>query len=249
MRDLLYLSETKMRALVPQLPARVRRRLGLEAGINAGVLSVRATLPAEQQPSHVPLLDPVIEILEAERQPRLRTDPELRAGDWIQFDEEFQFGEAPPAPYTDLPAHDLVYFVAREGEPTRFLLCGSRAHLLDRRQVPDGEHDYWSGFYTTALLAYVRRTAALPLPDEAALADPPDVSGSLDTRGTACADPQIVLRDIGYGIGALTWSPAITWSGSAALAGHARVLAVGPTFVLATPLYVEYAPASGSPRG
>ncbi len=37
MRDLLYLSENKMRILVPQLPVRWRRRLGLEAGFNLGL--------------------------------------------------------------------------------------------------------------------------------------------------------------------------------------------------------------------
>lgn len=37
MRDLLYLSENEMRAPIPQLPGRLRRRLGFEAGLNAGV--------------------------------------------------------------------------------------------------------------------------------------------------------------------------------------------------------------------
>jgi hypothetical protein len=52
MRDLLYLSESKMQALVPQLPGRTIRRLGLEAGVSAGLISLKVTLPGEvgQQP-------------------------------------------------------------------------------------------------------------------------------------------------------------------------------------------------------
>jgi hypothetical protein len=235
MRDLLYLSETKMRALVPQLPGRTRKRLGLEAGINAGLISVRATLPPDQQPSLIAALDQVIEMLEAERLPRWRSDPQLRAGDWIQFAEDFRFGEAPMA-RGSRPAHDLVYFMASDG-PAPFVLCGSRAHLLDKRQVPDAERDAWAGFYTTALLDYTRRLAELP--DEAAVADPPQLAGNMEVRGIPVEDDDDrVMRDLGYAVRELS-RPGTRWTGHAMLSGHARVLAASG-FVLATPLYVEY---------
>src|ERR1019366_2570269 len=145
MRDLLYFSETKMRTLVPQLPSRLLKRLGLEAGVSAGLISIKATLPPEQSPSLIGALDQVIKMLSAERLPRWRTDPQVRAGGWIQFEEAFSFGEALPS--ADLADHDLVYFVATP-DPLPFLLCGSRAHLLDKRQVtavgPPG-----TGYYTT----------------------------------------------------------------------------------------------------
>lgn len=67
MRELLYLSENKMRALVPQLPGRLRRKLGFEAGLNAGVASVTATLPSEPQPSSIAALDAVIKMIEKNR--------------------------------------------------------------------------------------------------------------------------------------------------------------------------------------
>jgi hypothetical protein len=69
MRDLLYLSENKMRALVSQLPGQLRRRLGFEAGINAGVMSAKATLQSESQPSLVALLDAVVEMIEQGKGP------------------------------------------------------------------------------------------------------------------------------------------------------------------------------------
>ena len=97
-RDLLYLSENKMRALVPQLPGKLRKRLGFEAGLNVGVLSAKATLPGESsQPSSVAALDAVVEMIEREKGSRWRTDPDLRAGDWIQFDAEFRYGDAATA--------------------------------------------------------------------------------------------------------------------------------------------------------
>jgi hypothetical protein len=72
MRDLLYLSENKLRALVPQLPGQLRRRLGFEAGLNVGVASARASLPGEPQPSSIALLDAVVEMIEQEKGSRWR---------------------------------------------------------------------------------------------------------------------------------------------------------------------------------
>ena len=128
MRDLLYFSEAKMRSLVPQLPARLRKRLGFEAGVSAGLFSIKATLPPDQASSLIGALDQVIEMLAAERFPRWRTDPEIRTGDWIQFTEDFRFGEVSSV----LPSAtnlDLVFFSATSGPP--FLLCGSGVHLLE----------------------------------------------------------------------------------------------------------------------
>src|SRR5437016_151262 len=140
MRDLLYLSENKMLALVPQLPGQLRRRLGFEAGINAGVASAKASLPGESQPSSVALLDSVVEMIEREKGSRWRTDSDLRAGDWIQFEEEFRYGDAATAGYLrDRRCHDqaaghalsgLVYFAATDAEAP-FVLCGSSVHVLD----------------------------------------------------------------------------------------------------------------------
>lgn len=235
MRDLLYLSETKMRALVPQLPGRVLRRLGLEAGLNAGLVSLRATLPPQpQEPSLITALDQVIDMIDTERLPGWRTDPQLAAGDWIQFEEEFRFGEAPPAPGR-LPGRDLVYFVATD-DTVPFVLCGSRAHVVDMRQVPDAQHSHGVGFYTSAVLDFTRRTAALP--DEAALAEVPSLAGNMDSRGVVTQDADQVARDLRYGMGWLSGA-RVDWPGRAVLSGHARVLAAGD-FVLATPLYVEY---------
>src|SRR5262249_10930079 len=96
MRDLLYLSESKMAVLVPQLPGRVRERLGMEAGLNAGVLSLRASLSSDSRTSPVGALNAVVKMIERKHGHRQRTDRGLAVGSWIKFEEEFRFGSAWP---------------------------------------------------------------------------------------------------------------------------------------------------------
>jgi hypothetical protein len=249
MRDLLYLSENKMRALIPQLPGQARRRLGFEAGFNAGVVAAKASLPGESQPSPVALLDAVVDMIEREKGSRWRTDSELSAGDWIQFEEEFRYGSAETDSY--LGAHDeaarralagLVYFAATDAE-VPFVLCGSSVHVLERWQPADSGENRVGRFYLAAVLAYARRLAELP--DEAAITDDAVLAAQPDSVRSQNA--------LVYGLRQLCedvrdderngWA-----TGPVRLSGHARVLAVvprrvpgGPPAVLATPLYVEYA--------
>ena len=91
MHDLLYLSESKMQALVPQLPAQLKSRLGIEAGINIWFASIRATLPGDVQRSPLAVLDAVVQMIERDRGVQLRTEPALIVGDWIRFEEEFWY--------------------------------------------------------------------------------------------------------------------------------------------------------------
>jgi hypothetical protein len=231
MRDLLYLSENKMRALVPQLPGQVRRRLGFEAGLNVGVASAKASLPGEAQSSSIALLDAVVEMIEREKGSRWRTDPDLRAGDWVQFEEEFRYGDAATA---GKALAGLVYFAATDGEAP-FVLCGSSVHVLDRWQSGDEPGRRVGRFYMDALLDYARELAGLP--DEAAVTEftPPPTRDSL-RYALGFLTRVETQRDPGWAAGPVR------------LSGHARVLAVEPDpdgerppAVLATPLYVQYA--------
>jgi len=233
MRDLLYLSENKMRALAPQLPGRLRRRLGFEAGLNVGVVSARASLPGEPQPSSIALLDAVVEMIERDKGSRWRTDVELRAGDWIQFEEEFRYGDAALAGDA---LSGLVYFAATD-PAALFVLCGSSVHVLDRWQSGDGPGQRVGYFYMDALLACARQLAELP--DEAATTEftPPETGSALQRAlGWLC---RVETRDD---------RPNGWVTGPVRLSGHARVLAAEPSpapreppYVLATPLYVQYA--------
>jgi len=240
MRDLLYLSENKMRALVPQLPGQLRRRLGFEAGLNAGVVSAKATLQSESQPSSVALLDAVVEMIERERGSRWRTDSDLRAGDWIQFEEQFCYGDAETWPYS-LSDQDsghalsgLVYFAATDAEPPPFVLCGSSVHVLDRWQSGNSSDKRVGRFYMDALVAYARKLAEMP--DEAAATE--FVPPTRPREGPLAYALWVLCRSAQLGDSDWATEPV-------RLSGHARVLAVIPAReapgVLATPLYVEYA--------
>ena len=261
MRDLLYLSENKMRALVPQLPGRLRRRLGFEAGLNVGMASAKATLPADSQPSSIALLDAVVEMIEREKGSLWRTDPDLRAGDWIQFDEEFRYGDAATEKYLNEYLDDsedpvaervydpgtgatylraigalsgLIFFAATEGS-VPFVLCGSSVHVLDRWQSGDSPGKQVGYSYMASLIAYARQLGKLP--DEAAATEfaPPG-----RWRGVLGVALDELCSETKRNSGWVTEPVQLT--------GHARVLAVGdgtetegPSGVLATPLYVEYA--------
>jgi hypothetical protein len=151
-RDLLYLSETKMKDLAPQLPRKALKRLGMEAGLNVGVLSLRATLSPSEQTSQVALLDSVINMIENSRLTRRRSDPDLHAGDWVQFEEAFVYGRTPPTTKHPLPPGELVYFNAVAPHSKGFSLCGLPSHLKGAHYNQEDEEAGVSIDQTEAML-------------------------------------------------------------------------------------------------
>ncbi|MEU2931052.1 SAVMC3_10250 family protein [Streptomyces sp. NPDC007251] len=235
MRDLLYLSESKMGVLVPQLPGRVRDRLGLEAGLNAGVLSLKASMASDSRTSLVGALDAALKMIERKYGHRQRTEAGLAVGHWIEFDEEFRFGSAWPGG-DGVRGHPvvegLVYFAAAQyPERPPFVLVGSAAHLLDRRRpTGDGTSDgqQVGHYYVEAIRAYAR--ALQELPGHAAIGYLPEL-GATDRALSAVT--LLCEREAPHTEG---WTPPVR------LAGVARILAVDNSgSILATPLYIEYA--------
>jgi hypothetical protein len=226
-----------MQVLVPQLPGRLRRRLGYEAGANVGFISFKVALPGEvQQQSAVAALDAIVRMIEKGSSVRRRTDVGLAPGDWIQFDEEFRYGDDSTWQSVEEQAEStvptLVYFIAVEPPP--LVLCGSAAHVLDRRQPQDRSAPPGaSPYYASTFMYYVRELVKST--NEAALGSPEPL-------------PENYLSAIGWGVDTIWRSMQHVpgWSGAVRLAGHARVLAVeanpyeGGMCILATPLYVEY---------
>ncbi|MFC5753612.1 SAVMC3_10250 family protein [Actinomadura rugatobispora] len=254
-RDLLYLSENKMRVLSPQVPQQIWKKAGFEAGVNGGpafsqgpasrpfwarLFPARARGDAPQ--SSVTMLDPVIEMIEQQRKVRWFTDERLHAGDWVQFEDEFFYGDAAPAgmSYDEVVVvTGLVYFAARP-QGTPFVLIGSSANVLDRWQPPDSHIKTVGAYYVEAVRAYAARLARLP--DEAAESEftPP--------RSRRSSDHNLVQALRYLAPTARSVEPHSGWAaGPVTLRGHARVLAtpkveIWGRAILATPLYVEYAP-------
>ncbi|MFF1279399.1 SAVMC3_10250 family protein [Streptomyces sp. NPDC058299] len=236
MRDLLYLSETKMKVLTPQVPDRIRRRLGAEAGVNAGLMSLKATLASDsRQSSTVGALQAVVSMIEAKHGRRQRSDADLRVGDWIQIAEEFRYGDAWPGAAVRGPVVEgLVYFAAVAAPP--LLLVGSAAHVLDRRPPEDPPRPQVGVYYTEALRSYAQALRELP-------------DGAAHGRITP---PENVDRGVAYAVHTLCDIDAPEgreWTSPVRLAGLARVIGVWHDpgddhggWVLATPLYLEYAP-------
>ncbi|GAA2524348.1 hypothetical protein GCM10010276_89750 [Streptomyces longisporus] len=179
-------------------------------------------------------------MIEEKHGERSRHDVDLRVGDWIRLDEVFLYGRASSARDPAIERYNLVYFAAAELPPLALLASGY--HILDRRQPePTPQQCYDPGhFYMEALREEFRHLRELPGGGAVGtLPDPDDVEYS----------------NVGTSVGWLCGSDArqhrniIRWMPPTKLAGHARVLAVGNApggnherWLLATPLYLEYAP-------
>lgn len=245
MRDLLYVSENKMRVLSPQVPRQLWKRAGFEAGVNVGIASVKSTFPGDAPQPSVAMLDPVIEMIEQQRTVKWFTDEGVQAGDWVQFQDEFFYGDAASG-RTGLGleleevvvATGAVYFAAqRRARESPFVLIGSSANVVDRWQPPDSHVKAAGTYYMEAVRAYAARLARLP--DDGAESELTAPRSS--DRGLAQALNYLTPRSRSV-------EPHSGWAaGPVALSGHARVLAAPEDnnwgrAVLATPLYIEYAP-------
>ncbi|MGW0771959.1 SAVMC3_10250 family protein [Streptomyces sp. NPDC002676] len=223
--------------LAPQLSGRLRRRLGLEAGLNAGIASVKATFPSDSQPSSTAILDAVVAMIERSKGFRSRSDEDLRPGDWIQFEESFRYGLASgDGPRNgDATTAGVVYFAAAELPP--FVLVGSAVHVLDRRQSEEARALQGPPFYVDAIRAYAQRLAELPDEGGTTVFEPPSLTLHPVRLGSVSHCIRYLCLD--------SWAiPDV--SPPVRLSGHARVLAARtdrePRAVLATPLYAEYTP-------
>jgi hypothetical protein len=256
-RDLLYLSEPKMQALMHRLPDRTLRHLTVESGFDAGALAA------------------VIDLIEKQWGIRRRTDSGLRAGDWISFAEDFRYAPAYPGPRSpgdenDAAVPGLAYVSAQDRPP--FVMVASARCFLDRRPPGDDGPATSAGyFYMEALRLYASRVFSLQ--DEAAAAGPPDLSGNgLDSEDQ-------LLMSVGHLHSESTRIRSSSppeegppprpgedrpapppprrpvWLPRVRLSGLARVLRAGaprdadapdPVHILATPLHLEYAAANST---
>ncbi|GLX47754.1 hypothetical protein Shyhy01_07040 [Streptomyces hygroscopicus subsp. hygroscopicus] len=243
MQELVYLSDAKLRQFVPEGRrwTRIGQRLTalrLKTPTPVGEVSVEADLAQSgAEPGNAQRLTTVVG--HVEQHALWYQDPSVRAGRWVYFEaplnvfvigraglETVLFVDAPAARGADDPGH--------QGGVTRLLLHGSPQHLL--APFPRVHAEAY-GLVGSALHGVLWDLAL----------DPPPAADRIDSSGSLPRSPGIIR--LGRFLQVSNDNPA----GAAWMRGYARVStimetwgdregATGPRTVVATPLYVGYAP-------
>ena len=244
MRELVYLSEAKLKQFVAGRPRRLHGRAQVEGELTVpGIGGLRASSAApDQNAGAVAELKKVISALEkSDRAARWFADSRVQPGQWVHFDL--------PLCYTtiaDRGARAVVFLGSDEPADgsstvaaTRLLLHGSAEHLLDGQDGDAANRDGWrSPVRYTQVRQFIHLLYRLNRHSTSSDSEPD--ADELDLRSGRFLEGDVhevfeLLED--------ALAPRLT---AAWMAGYARVTAVlreeGFVTVLATPLYVEYAP-------
>jgi hypothetical protein len=229
-RELVYLSERKLRQFQDERPKRWFRRVK-EIGFKApfGVGEAKVAL-ADESASAAPNLDRVLrELDKSDRAPKWFEDETVSTGDWVTFEARLNYLVWP-----DKGA--LVLFVQppdQEPTPVRMLMQGSSVHVLECSQTTPIDIESQAALFGSSMLK-----------------DPGWLQFFFDNQMTGAAedihgDPRHSLIFVEEEVRRETLAETACW-----MAGLARVTYVGPVahdrgpgpsvFMLATPLYVEY---------
>lgn len=241
MQELIYLSDAKLRQFVPEARRRSwigRRLTALKLGASAASFSGNVEVALDKAGAEQNNADQLASVVEyIDRRAPWYWEPEVRAGAWVYFEAPLfaflpELGRAETVLFTDVPPGRAQGHEPPRG--TRLLLHGSRGHLL--AEVPP----------TTLRAPGINRSrlylAILPLESVAApTAD--QIDAPAPPRMPSASE--LSLGDL---VGAVSeLSDAAAW-----MRGYARVSLVtqapasemefGYHLVVATPLFVAYAP-------
>lgn len=225
MRELIYVSQAKLRQLMPDLPGRSGRLRDMEGEVKTPLggfkvgKAVRETGPG---------LARVVAALEASpRAPKWFADPEVRPGNWVHFEAPLSYAVTGSVTFfLDSAASSAAY---PTGGRLRLLLHGSQEHLVgappmagfDRSYGPLGSQ--WN-------YAIEQLNAHEPVVEETAF--DVDRHDAAEPRGR-------LMALVGRVSTAMQTEFTAAWMG-----GYARVTARYPrgqgALLAATPLYVEY---------
>ncbi|VVJ21325.1 Uncharacterised protein [Amycolatopsis camponoti] len=241
MRELVYVSDAKLRQVLPGLPKASAFR-GLEGSLELkGPVSTGAKFEKKASKETDQSLRKAVDVLEkSSRAPSWFADPDVRPGTWTHF-------EAPMA-YRVLSLHpgEALVFVdvdaATPEYPTggrlRLLLHGSAHHLLETRSGSERESERLRGSRWHEFAEMMR----LFLTDDAAAKDPDAAKTIQDYSEFYASRIWEDVRNL-----TRTLQPGYT---AAWMAGYARVTARIPTadgvVLAASPLYVEHIDSPGS---
>lgn len=225
MRELIYVSQAKLRQLVPDLPGRSGRLRDVEGEVKTPLGGFKVGKAARETG---PGLARVVAALEASpRAPKWFADPEVRPGQWVHFEAPLSYAVTGSVTFfLDSTTPSTAY---PTGGRLRLLLHGSEEHLVgappmvgfDRSYGPLGSR--WN-YVIETLNAHEQVT------EETAF----DVD-----RRDASGPPQRLMVMVNRVSEAMQTEFTAAWMG-----GYARVTALYPrgqgAMLAATPLYVEY---------
>jgi len=130
----LYISESKVNMLFPQIPEATKGKLGAEVGVNVGVLkaTVKAEKESQSKDNLIVHLQAVVDYLKKSEDPGSVDKPKS----WIE--------DTLSARVIYLAENNqVVFFIGTSPEGTRFALGGSAANLLSH-QKPEQVQIGWS---------------------------------------------------------------------------------------------------------
>ncbi|MHB6910216.1 SAVMC3_10250 family protein [Streptomyces sp. CB02959] len=241
MREFIYLSDAKLRQFIPK-PRRLRRAGALRLSTPVGGIDLDA--PAtDADSSRQRQLAQVVEYLEEAA--RWFTEPDLRAGQWIQFEAPLRYITL-KGDYRDMvlfvdsaPGEDPEY----ESAACRLIMHGSARHLLGLPAVPvegplltdiDGGCSMGTTFITAAGRVVRAMAAESALTHDEFVTDAHQPCNELSAQGVC--DLLKTLDAVHAAVITAAW-----------VQGYARVTTcmsatdTAPRCVVASPLTVEYA--------
>ncbi|WP_158894822.1 SAVMC3_10250 family protein [Amycolatopsis anabasis] len=246
MRELVYLSDRKLRQFLGDRRRRWWQRTGVEGELKIPFLGqLKLTRAAED--AERPELDEVIaQIEESTRAARWYADETVRPGQWVQFEAPLNYSAMGRKYF-----HSAVLFLDSGQQDVRLLLHGSPEHLLigrDRRVAVDSELDKFAEGLNSPSYEYFWYYVAGGRYGLTFHTDPRDAIRAVwaeGPQGFSKGDIQSALR-LTVDLLDERFSPVT----AAWMAGYARVTAsttllrqpgTDPArLVVATPLYVEY---------
>lgn len=262
MRELLYLSDTKLTMLLAANPKRGWRAERAEGRVTVGGLSLKLGAARSNDEQDVASrLDQAIDLIErSKRASRWFTDPTVQPGHWIQFELSVRYGtwdhgnagcvspgRHPNAENLALVIGEVAVVEIGQKRALRLVLCGSVEHMRDRA-VTTAERV--GGHYSTCEPFRViwhslkqqndAWTGTLRRTQQAEIVLPSDLIGYVD-RFYGQQWLGRTLAHVYY-----ICNREMDLSTSTRVSGHARVLATPAAlntdvrYLLATPLYVEF---------
>jgi hypothetical protein len=253
MRELVYLSDRKLRQFLPDPKPRWRRLGRLRAEVKAplGSVSVEPASPEDAEATAAHLQRVVAHV---ERSAQWFTSETLVAGEWIYFEDRLHygvFGHGVHGLYNNDPDPNSALLFINARRPgigqTRLLLHGSPEHLLVDWTRSDRLRREWVSPSDGYLFIDLVRLLPGMIEDlNAGVGIRPPEPGE-DFRPTREGPPWALEGQIKDVVNALDKRDDTV---AAWMAGYARVTAkLSPSpIVVATPLYVERRPSSRKDR-